>query len=104
MCKRLAYLIPFVVVLALVGQTGAAVPPGWSNQDVGTTGGSADESNGTWTVSGDGADVWGATDAFHYAYVPLIGDGEISARVVSNGTGSNTWAKGGVMIRESLET
>ena len=24
------------------------------------------------------------------------------ARVVSNGTGTNTWAKGGVMIRDSL--
>ena len=26
----------------------------------------------------------------------------MTARVVSNGTGTNTWAKGGVMIRDSL--
>ena len=103
MCRKLIYFIPFVVMLGLVGQASAAIPPGWSDQDIGTTGGSADEAGGTWTVSGDGADVWGTTDAFHYAYVPLSGDGQIVARVVSNGTGSNTWAKGGVMIRETLD-
>jgi hypothetical protein len=35
--------------------------------------------------------------------VPLSGDGEIVAKVVDNGTGSNGWAKGGVMIRETLD-
>jgi hypothetical protein len=90
-------------VLGLVGSASAALPQGWQSQDIGTTGGSADESGGTWTVSGDGADVWGSSDAFHYAYVPLSGDGMIIARVVDNGTGSNSWAKGGVMIRETLD-
>jgi len=103
MCKKLIYLIPFVLVLGLVGSASAALPQGWQSQDIGTTGGSADESGGTWTVSGDGADVWGSSDAFHYAYVPLSGDGMIIARVVDNGTGSNSWAKGGVMIRETLD-
>jgi len=103
MCKKFILLLSFVFVLGLVGNASAAVPAGWQNQDIGTTGGSADESNDIWTVSGDGADVWGSSDAFHYAYVPLIGNGQISARVVDNGTGSNTWAKGGVMIRETLD-
>jgi len=103
MYRKLTCLASLVLVLVLVGSVSAVVPAGWSNQDIGTTGGSADESGGTWTVSGDGADVWGSTDAFHYAYVPLSGDGEIVARVVGNGTGSNSWAKGGVMIRETLE-
>jgi hypothetical protein len=62
---------------------------------------SVDEETGTYMVTGEGADVWGGSDQFHYVYMQLTGDGEISARVVSNGTGSNTWAKGGVMIRES---
>jgi hypothetical protein len=62
---------------------------------------SIDEATGTYQIAGAGADVWGGTDEFHYVYMQLTGDGEISARVVSNGTGSNTWAKGGVMIRES---
>jgi len=62
---------------------------------------SVDEATGTYTITGEGADIWGSSDAFHYVYMKLTGDGEISARVVSNGTGSNTWAKGGVMIRET---
>jgi len=62
---------------------------------------SIDEATGTYEITGEGADIWGGTDAFHYVYMSLTGDGEISARVVSNGTGSNAWAKGGVMIRET---
>jgi hypothetical protein len=62
---------------------------------------SIDEETGTYQITGEGADIWGGSDAFHYVYMQLTGDGEISARVVSNGTGSNTWAKGGVMIRET---
>ena len=103
MCRKLVLFLSFALVLGLIGSAPAQLPAGWQSQDIGTTGGSASESNGTWTVIGDGGDIWGASDAFHYAYVPLIGDGEISCRVVDNGTGSNTWAKGGVMIRETLE-
>jgi hypothetical protein len=58
-----------------------------------------DEETGTYTITGEGADIWGGTDAFHYVYMQLTGDGEISARVVSNVTGSKTWAKCGVLIR-----
>ncbi|MBN1805572.1 MAG: hypothetical protein JW837_09995 [Sedimentisphaerales bacterium] len=103
MFQRLIYVVSFVLVLSLVSSASAALPQGWQSEDINTTGGSADESGGTWTVSGDGADVWGTSDAFHFAYVPLVGDGQITARVVDNGTGSNTWAKGGVMIRETLD-
>ena len=103
MCRKLIWLICSALVLGIVGTVSAQLPTGWQSQDIGTTGGSASENNGTWSIVGDGADVWGTSDAFHYAYVPLIGEGEISARVVDNGTGSNTWAKGGVMIRETLE-
>ncbi|MFC1635274.1 hypothetical protein ACFL5Z_10575 [Planctomycetota bacterium] len=104
MCKKLFWLVCSILfVLSLVGTVSAQLPAGWQSQDIGTTGGSASEAGGTFTISGDGVDVWGASDAFHYAYVPLIGDGLITARVVDNGTGSQTWAKGGVMIRETLE-
>ena len=81
----------------------APLPDGWQSQDIGTTGGSAAESEGTWAISADGADIWGSADEFHYAYVPLSGDGTIIAQVISNGEGSNGWAKGGVMIRETLD-
>jgi len=103
MCRRTFCSVSFVLVLILAGNASALVPAGWSNQDIGTYGGSTFESSGTWTIRGDGGDIWGNTDAFHYAYVPLSGDGEIIARVRSNGSGSNTWAKGGVMIRETLD-
>ncbi len=63
---------------------------------------SVDEATGTYKIAGSGADVWGSADQFHYVYRELTGDATIVARVVSNGTGSNLWAKGGVMIRQSL--
>jgi regulation of enolase protein 1 (concanavalin A-like superfamily) len=56
----------------------------------------------TYTVKGDGADVWGNADAFHYMYKELSGNGEIIARVAEIGSGTSTWAKAGVMIRETL--
>ena len=102
MCKKLICWISFAVALGLVGHASAAIPYGWSNLDISTTGGSANEAGGTWTISGDGADIWGGSDAFHYAYLPLSGNGQITARVVSRGTGSDRWSKGGVMIRETL--
>jgi hypothetical protein len=62
-----------------------------------------DEATGTYAVRGAGADIWNNADEFTYAYKTLNGDGAMVARVVNIGPGSNTWAKGGVMIRQSLE-
>jgi len=87
----------------LTAEPPAALPEGWQSQDIGTTGGSAAESDGTWVISADGADIWGNSDQFHYVYTELTGDATIEARVVNNGEGSNAWAKGGVMIRQSLD-
>jgi len=60
------------------------------------------ETGGKMSVTGAGADIWNNSDEFTYAYKTLTGDGTLIARVVSNGTGTNAWAKGGVMIRDSL--
>ncbi len=54
------------------------------------------------TLTGTGTDIWNNSDDFTFAYKTLTGDGSLVARVVSVGTGTNTWAKGGVMIRASL--
>jgi hypothetical protein len=62
---------------------------------------SLDEATGTYTVTGGGHDIWDSADDFHYGYRELTGDATIVARVVDNGSGSNAWAKGGVMIRQS---
>lgn len=75
---------------------------GWTSADIGATGlaGSSSESAGTFVVRGAGADIWGAADAFHYVYRSLAGDGVIVARVAAV-SGSNPWAKVGVMVRGS---
>jgi hypothetical protein len=79
------------------------LPAPWSDTDIGNPGlaGSASLSNGTFTINGGGADIWGTSDAFHYVYQALSGDGTIIARVVSV-QNTDGWAKAGVMIRESL--
>jgi len=60
------------------------------------------EAAGKISVTGAGADIWNNSDEFTYVYKTLEGDGSMVARVTSSGTGTNTWAKGGVMIRDSL--
>jgi len=85
-----------------VSAGGSAVPAPWTNQDVGSTGraGSASFASCTFTVHGAGADIWGTSDAFQYVSQPLSGDGSIVARVVAV-ENTNTFAKAGLMIRES---
>jgi len=91
-----------VTVSAGGGGGGGTLPSPWTNQDVGAVGvaGSASASNGTFTVNGAGADIWGSADAFQYAFQALGGDGQIVARVTSV-QNTNTFAKGGVMLRET---
>src|SRR5581483_477893 len=62
--------------------TGLALPAGWTNADIGTTGlkGSSGYTNGNWNINGSGADIWNTADAFQYAYVPFSGDGQIVAQ------------------------
>ena len=60
------------------------------------------DANQVYKVTGSGADIWGNADAFQYVYKSLTGDGTMVARVAVMGPGANEWAKGGVMIRQSL--
>jgi hypothetical protein len=61
------------------------------------------ETGGKMTLTGDGTDIWNNSDDFTFACKSLNGDGTIVAKVTNIGTGTNTWAKGGVMIRDSLD-
>jgi hypothetical protein len=61
-----------------------------------------DEPTQTYALAGSGTDIWNNGDQFHYAFKSLSGDGTMVARVTNIGAGTNTWAKGGVMIRQSL--
>ena len=78
----------------------------WSHADIGSTataGGLMDNGDGSYSVTGSGADIWGTADAFHYVYKPLVGDGQMTVNVVNiTGTSANIWQKAGVMIRETL--
>lgn len=75
---------------------------GWTGWDIGGVGkaGSNSESNGVYTVTASGADIWNNADAFRYVYKTLNGDGQIIAEVDSLGS-ADAWSKAGVMIRES---
>ena len=72
---------------------------------IGPSGAGSTSFDGTnYTVVGQGNDIWGQTDSFHYAWVELPGDGAIEARVANiTNPGGNGWAKVGVMIRETLD-
>ncbi len=76
----------------------------WISQDIGSPGvaGSASETAGTWTLNGDGSDISGTSDSFHYVYQSVSGDCEIIARVVSFTSITADWAKAGLMFRETL--
>jgi hypothetical protein len=68
----------------------------------GRAAGFADNGNGTFTMSSSGTDIWNNGDQFRFAYKTLNGDGSIVARVDSI-VNTNVWAKGGVMIRQSID-
>jgi len=65
--------------------------------------GFAQLASGNIVVSAIGADIWNNSDEFRYVYKSLNGDGTIVARVESI-VQTDVWAKGGVMIRQSIET
>ena len=63
--------------------------------------GSAFDTSGVFTVTGEGSDIWNTSDQFHYVYRALGGDGMIIARVATQ-QATDPWAKAGVMIRNSV--
>jgi len=90
------------VTLVVNAPSGGSLPTGWTDADVGSPSpaGSASYSSGVFTVKGSGADIWGTSDQFNFAYQSDSGDCTIVARVA---TVQNTQssAKSGVMIRET---
>jgi regulation of enolase protein 1 (concanavalin A-like superfamily) len=79
----------------------AALPTGWTAEDIGSVGisGTSSESGGTYSLSGSGVDIWGNVDAFQFAHTTLSGNGEIRARVKEQ-SNTDPWAKAGIMIRD----
>ncbi len=83
--------------------TPGPLPAPWVQQDIGSPGvaGSGGFSSGVFSVSGSGSDIEGSSDQFHFVYQPVFGDVTIYGRVASI-QNTDPWAKGGVMIRETL--
>jgi hypothetical protein len=87
-----------------IGVPTSTCPTGWTCADIGysTPAGSQTLSSGTWTVQGAGSDIFGTADQFHYVWQTLPGDGGVSAQVVSQ-TNTSSWAKAGVMLRQTTD-
>lgn len=80
------------------------LPAPWTANDIGSPSpaGSSffDSGTNTFTISGGGADIWNNSDQFHFMSQNFTGNGSIVARVTSV-QNTNTWAKAGVMFRDS---
>jgi hypothetical protein len=57
--------------------------------------------DGSILMNGIGNDIWDTADQFRYAYKQLTGNGSMVARVESLDGTPSTWAKAGVMVRQS---
>ncbi len=99
------------VTLDTVGLNATELPPPgacpntWTCTDIGQVSpgpGSQTLSNGMWSISGGGGDIFSASDSFHFVYQSLAADGSMIANVASQ-TSTNTWAKGGLMMRLSTD-
>ena len=91
-----------------VGQYIVRVDPmatGWMSEDVGLPAvpgyANFDATTGNFVVAGSGADISSTSDNFGFSYQTLSGDGSITAQLISQ-ENTNSSAKTGVMIRESL--
>ncbi len=105
---RLACAAIGTATLALCASVSAAtVPAPWVDVDLGgpaAAGSAVTNSDGTVTISGNGADIWGDTDQCTYYYTwATSSQWALGIKVdadISGGT-STTWAKCEVMCRES---
>jgi regulation of enolase protein 1 (concanavalin A-like superfamily) len=81
----------------------STLPSPWSAIDIGAVGAAGSATyDGTFTVKGDGADIWGTADAFMFVHQSIEGNTQVSAHVLSLDP-TDTRAKAGVMLRETLE-
>jgi hypothetical protein len=60
-----------------------------------------ENADGTILMNAIGADIWDAADECRYAYKELTGNGSMVARVDDLDGVPSTWAKAGVMVRQS---
>ncbi|WP_350277984.1 alginate lyase family protein [Kribbella sp. HUAS MG21] len=75
----------------------------WASTDIGTVrrAGRTDFDGRAFVIEAGGADLGGTQDSFRFSYVPMVGDGTLTARVVH--PVSSQYASVGVMMRQSLD-
>jgi len=83
------------------------LPPGWQNQDIGSTAfpGFSGYSNGVYYIGGSGANRsnYSESDNVHFVYTRYSGDFQLSCRILTQSY-THDWAKAGLMVRQSLES
>jgi hypothetical protein len=81
-------------------------PGAWSSGDIGSPpvagSQSFNQSTGTWTVSGGGADIAGGADQFHAVWQTVSSGSGIAAHVTAQ-SDTSPGAKAGVMLRTSTD-
>ena len=103
----LAAVSLLVLVTAFPAQTGnPALGIFESQQDVGVNpmAGSAvyDAATDAYRVTGGGANIWAATDAFHFVWMRVTGDFSFAADVQFVGAGAVAHRKAVLMVRQNL--
>jgi regulation of enolase protein 1 (concanavalin A-like superfamily) len=103
-CRKLTKVFGLISIVLLIPKLClAALPPGWSDTDIGSPAlaGSASFNGGLWTVTGGGGDIWNAADQFNFASTSLDSDGSMIAQVTSlqNTDPGSGWSKAGLMFR-----
>lgn len=90
-----------VVKINLVAKSNPCYP--WLSSDIGNVAlpGSFTCNGKSFILKASGTDIWNTADGFRFAYQYVRGNCEMIARIDSL-QATNEWAKGGVMIRESL--
>ncbi len=96
-------LIAICCAAALLGAE--AVGPFEADGDVGETPlkGKAEAVGNELRITGGGANIWGAVDAFHYVWKKMSGDVALTADVSFVGAGAVAHRKAALMIRQNLD-
>jgi regulation of enolase protein 1 (concanavalin A-like superfamily) len=75
-----------------------------NNSDIGnpTKTGTTAINNDVIEITASGADIWGASDQFHFAYRAVEGDFQVSVQLEAFSK-ADLYSKAGIMVRETLD-
>lgn len=97
-----------VLVSNLIVATFASDATTWTSQDIGNVGadgnafdGGATSSNAVYVLRGSGAGIGGTSDGFQFLHRPVVGNVQLTTRLLSQQSGS-TNAIAGILISEGL--